>query len=185
MKWISERISFVDHKESATFVIYPPKIGFKRTLILIWVVLWYIVGGVVLSQLFFDYTEKEKIILLIFLSFWIYFAFRVTKTLIYLFWGREYIKLDQTALRVKKATGKFGSAKQYFIENIAKFKQHEVKENSFQAAFENSPWVKGFDKLQFEYQGKNISFGRKLTEKEAQQVFRLLTKRIEQFLRKK
>lgn len=185
MKWISERISFVDHKDSATFVIYPPKIGFKRTLILIWVILWYSVGGIVISQLFFEYSEKEKIILLIFLSFWIYFAVRVTKTLAYLLWGREYIKLDQTAFRIKKSTGKFGSAKQYFIENIAKFNVYEVKENSFQAAFENSPWVKGFDKLQFEYLGKNISFGRKLNDKEAQQVFRLLTKRIEQYLRKK
>lgn len=182
---MSERISFVDHKESLTFVIYPPKIGFKRILILIWVILWYGVGGVVISQLFLDYPEDEKIMLIIFLSFWMYFAYRVSRTLIYLFWGREYIKLDQNALRVKKATGKFGSAKQYFIENIAKFKQHEVKENSFQAAFENSPWVKGFDKLQFEYQGKNISFGRKLTDKEAQLMFKLITKRIEQFLRKK
>lgn len=185
MKWISERISFVDHKDSATFVIYPPNVGFKRILMTLWVVLWYAVGGIVLTQLFFDYTEKEKIILVIFLSFWLYFAVRVSKALIYLYWGREYIKLDQTALRIKKSTGKFGKAKQYFIENITKFKVHEMKENSFQAAFENAPWVKGFERLQFEYMGKNISFGRKLTEKEAQQVFRLLTKRIESYLRKK
>jgi hypothetical protein len=185
MKWIGERISFVDKKDYLTIVIYPPKIGFKRILILVWTLVWYIVGALVFSQLFYDYSEKEKIYIVVFLSFWLYYAVRVTRTLLYLYLSREFIKLDETALRIKRSTGKYGVAKQYFIENIAKFNTVELKERSFQAIYEESPWVRGTDKLQFEYLGKTISFGRKLNDKDAELLFKLLVKRIEQLLRKK
>ena len=185
MKWIGERISFLDKKDYLTVVIYPPNIGFKKTLILIWVLLWYAVGAVVFAQYFQDYTEKEKIVIIIFLSFWLYYAVRVTRTLLFLYFGKEYLKLDKTALRIKRATGKYGSAKQYFIENISKFEVIELKERSFQAVYEDSPWVRGADKLHFDYMGKNVSFGRKLNEKDAELLFKLLVKRIEQYLRKK
>lgn len=185
MKWIGERISFVDKKDHLTIVIYPPKIGFKRTLIFLWTLLWYIVGAVVFSQLFLDYSDQERIYIIIFLSFWLYYAVRVTRTLIYLYLSREFIKIDETALRIKKSSGKYGVAKQYFLENIAKFKTVELKERSFQAIYEDSPWVRGTDKLQFDYLGKNISFGRKLNDKDTQILFKLIVKRIEQLLRQK
>jgi hypothetical protein len=185
MKWIGERISFVDKKDYLTIVIYPPNIGFKRILILLWTILWYAVGAMVFSQLFLDYSDQEIIFIIIFLSFWLYYAVRVTRTLLYLYFSREFIKVDKTALRIKKSTGKYGVAKQYFIENIAKFKTVELKERSFQSIYEDSPWVRGTDKLQFDYLGKNISFGRKLNEKETALLFKLVIKKIEQHLRKK
>ncbi|MEX1192224.1 MAG: hypothetical protein WED10_12075 [Brumimicrobium sp.] len=185
MKWIGERISFVDKKDYITFVIYPPNLGNKKYLILIWTILWVLIGGYVFTQFFYEYSEKEKIALIIFMAFWLYFAVRVIRTLAYLFFGREYIKLDETALRVKNATGDYGRARQFFIENITKFTVPEIKESSFQQAYENSPWVRGTNKIQFEHLGKIYSFGRKLPEKDAKLLFNVLTKRINQFLKKK
>lgn len=185
MKWIGERISFVDKKESASFVIYPPNIGNKKYIILLWTILWMLIGGYVFTQFFYDYSEKEKIALIIFMSFWLYFAVRVIRTLVYLFYGREYIKVDETALRVKTATSKYGKARQFFIENITKFEVPLIKESSFQQSYENSPWVRGTNKIQFEYMGKTYSFGRKLPEKDAKLLFNVITKRISQYLKKK
>lgn len=186
MKWIGERISFVDKKDHVTFVIYPPKIAkSQRVLIFLWTILWYLVGGAVFSQLFFEYEEKEKIMMVVFLSFWLYYAYRVTRTLLYLEYGREYIKLDQHALRIKRSTGKYGKAEQYFLESIQKLEKLELKENSFQAVYENSPWIRGVNRIQFEYIGKKVSFGRKLSEKEAKLFYNFLVKRIQQYLRTK
>lgn len=185
MKWIGERISFVDRKDEITVVIYPPNIGGKKIALIIWTILWYAVGGAVLSQLFYDYSQQEKIFMIVFLSFWLYYAVRVTRTLVYISYGREYIKLDKTALRIKKATGKYGKANQYFLENISKFETFELKDSSFQAVYENSPWVRGTDKIQFQYLGKTISFGRKLSAKDADVLYKLLLKRIDKLLRAK
>jgi len=185
MKWIGDRVSFKDHKDSVTFVIYPPQVGMKRTVVLIWFILWILIGGYVTTQFFYDYSDKEKIALFVFMAFWLYFAVRVLKTLLYLFKGREYIKVDQTALRVKKATGQYGKAKQYFLENLSKLKVVEMNSRSFQKVFEDSAWVKGTDRIQFEYMGKHYSFGRKLNEKDAKLMFQIITKRIDKFLKKK
>jgi hypothetical protein len=185
MKWIGERISFVDRKESVSFVIYPPNVGNKKYIILVWTILWVLIGGYVSTQFFYDYSQKEKIALIIFMSFWLYFAVRVIKTLVNLFFGREYIKIDETVLRIKSATGKYGKTRQFFIENITKFEVPLGKESAFQKSFENSPWVKGTNKIQFEYIGKTYSFGRKLSEKDAKLLFNVVTKRITQYLKKK
>lgn len=185
MKWIGERISFKDHKDSVTFVIYPPQVGYKKNLVLIWFILWLLIGGYVTTQFFYEYSDQERIALFIFMAFWLYFAVRVLKTLLYLFKGREYIKVDQTALRIKNGTGKYGKARQYFLENLTKLRVVEMKPTSIQKVFEDSVWVKGTNRIQFEYMGKHYGFGRKLNEKDAKLMFQIITKRMNKYLRQK
>ncbi|RFC53458.1 hypothetical protein [Brumimicrobium aurantiacum] len=185
MKWIGERISFVDKKESVSFVIYPPKMGRKKGLLITWFILWLLIGGYVTSQMFNDYSDQEKLALFIFMAFWLYFAIRVFRTMLYLFFGREYIKLDKNSLRIKRTIGTYGKSKQYFIENISKFSMIVPKENSFQKVYDDSLWVRGSNKIQFEFFQKRISFGRKLEEKDAKMMFQILTKRIEKYLNAK
>jgi hypothetical protein len=52
-----------------------------------------------------------------------------------------------------------------------------------QAVWEISPWVRGGERIEFEYQGKFIRFGRKLSEKDAKLLFNLVTKRIDDRLK--
>jgi hypothetical protein len=182
MKWIGERISFLDKKDSISFVIYPPKLGRKKGLLITWFLLWLLIGGYVTSQMFKDYNDQEKLALFIFMIFWLYFAIRVLRTMLYLFFGREYIKLDKNVLRIKRSIGSYGNTKQYFIENITKFSLIAMKENSFQKVYDDSLWVRGSNRIQFEFFQKRISFGRKLEEKDSKMMFQILTKRIEKYL---
>lgn len=185
MKWIGDRISFKDQKDSISFVILPPKLGGKRFLMLAWLLIWLAIGVYVSVQLGKDYEQQEKLVLIVFMVFWLYFAIRIFRTLIFLFWGREYIKLDQTGLRIKKSIGSYGGVKQYFLENIAKFKLIEIKENSIQKSYDQSPWVRGMDRIEFEYYGKKYTFARKLEDKDVELMYRALARRMERFLRAK
>jgi hypothetical protein len=185
MKWIGERISFVDKKDSISFIIYPPKLGRKKTLIIVWFALWILIGGYVSTQFFQDYKQEEKLALFIFMVFWFYFALRVFRTILFLFFGKEYIKLDTNSLRIKIATGSYGRSRQYFLENITKLSMNVLKDNSLQKVYDDSPWVRGTNRIQFEFFQKNYSFGRKLEEKDAKMMFQILTKRMEKFLNAK
>ena len=100
-------------------------------------------------------------------------------------WGKEMIKIDETALTIKVAVKSYGKAVPYFLENIKKIRIQEVKENSIQAVWENSPWIRGGERLEFDYMGKTVRFGGKLDEKEQKLLFNLITKRIEEQLRRK
>lgn len=186
MKWIGERISFVDDKQRSTVVIYPGASGWVKSAMGAWVSMWLIIGSVMTWAYFtFKMTEQEKIIVYVFMAFWAYYAIKVIRSLFWIMWGKELIKIDEVAFTYKKSIKKYGKAVPYYLENIKKMTLSQPKPNSIQAVWESSPWVQGGERLEFEYRGKLVRFGRKLEEKEAKLLFQVITKRIEDQLRKR
>lgn len=184
MKWIGERISFVEDKNRTTVVIEPMQVGWVRSLMGAWVFMWLAVG-IVLGWYIFNVptTQQESIIIVVFLVFWAYYAVRVTRSWFWLMWGKELIKIDEVAFTYKRSIKKYGRATPYLLENIHKMRVTTPKENSIQAAWEKSPWIMGGERLEFDYMGKVIRLGRKLEEKDANLLFKYLTKRVEQQIR--
>ncbi|WP_294674811.1 hypothetical protein [uncultured Fluviicola sp.] len=134
-----------------------------------------------------DVKERQQllIITIIFLSFWAYYFIRVGRTFLWIMYGREYIKVDKISMTIKTSIGTYGKAKEYYLENIKKVRVSVPKANSFQAAWENSPWIRGGERIEFDYLGKTIRFGRKLNPQDSKLLFQLLTKRLEDQLKKK
>ena len=60
---------------------------------------------------------------------------------------------------------------------------HEPKERSFQAAWEKSPWIVGGERLEFDYFGKQVKIGLKLDAKDAELLFKLMSKRLDKQIR--
>lgn len=185
MKWIGERISFVDEKIRTTIVINPQNIGWVKAVMGAWVGMWFAIGVVVIvSFKAFVLTQQEQIILYIFLAFWAYFAYKVISSWVWLMWGKELIKIDETTFSYKRSIRKYGKANVYLLENISKIRLFQPKENSIQAVWEKSPWIKGGERIEFDYQGKVVKLGRKLNEKDSDLLYKLITKRVEEKLRK-
>jgi len=186
MKWIGERISVVDTKRKATIVIVPQRKVWLTGLMGAWIAMWYAIGASVVGAFFMmDLSQQEKLILVIFMSFWLYFAVRVTRSFLWLMWGAENIKIDEIALTIKNSTGKFGRATPYFLENIRKVRIAIPKERSWQQAWESAPWIGGEGRIEFDYMGKVVRLGRKLPEKEAVLLFQLITKKVEVLIKNK
>ncbi len=185
MKWIGNRISFVDNQSKTTIVIHPKDIGWLKPLMGAWTSMWLTLGVIVICvSLNSKLTEQESIIVIIFLGFWLYFAFKVMKSWFWLMWGKELIQIDEVNLKYKKSIRKYGKSKSFLLENLNKMSMHKTEEKSFQAAWEKSPWVIGGERIEFEYSGKIVKMGRKLEQKDAELLFKLLTKRVEVQVRK-
>ena len=186
MKWIGKRISFIDDKQKTTILIEPENVLWVNALMGAWVSMWLVIGGIIIWAYFaLEMTQQEQIALVVFFSFWFYYALRVTRSFVWLMWGRESIKIDETALFYKKSLKGYGRAHPYYLENINKIRMFTPKEKSLQAVWESSPWVRGGERLEFDYMHKVIRFGRKLNEKDAKLLYQLITKRVEERLRKK
>ena len=184
MKWIGERISFVEDKNRATVVIEPMNVGWIRSLMGAWVFMWIAIGITIgWYYMYLPTTQQESVIIIVFLIFWLYYAVRVTRSWLWLMWGKELIKIDEVALTYKRSVKKYGRATPYLLENIHKMRVSTPKENSFQAAWEKSPWIVGGERIEFDYMGKVIRVGRKLKEQDAQLLFKYLTKKVEQQIR--
>lgn len=186
MKWIGNRISVVESKNKTTIVIHPDRKPLITALMGAWIFMWYSIGFTVVWSIFvLKLSQQERLILIVFMSFWLYYAVRVTRSFLWLMWGTENLKIDELALTIKNATRSFGKATPYYLENIKKIRLDIPKERSFQTAWESSPWVRGGERIEFDYLGKVIRLGRKLPEKEATLLFNLVTKRIEELLKQK
>lgn len=186
MKWIGKRISYVDKDNKTTFIIQPENPGIAKALIGAWFCMWVVIGVVVSWYSATHPMKKElQLILLVFMLFWLYYFIRVGRSFAWLMSGKEMLKVDKISLTIKNSIKGYGKAKEYYLENIQKVRVSVPKENSFQTAWENSPWIRGGERLEFDYMGKTIRFGRKLDEKESKLLFQVLTKRIEEHLRKK
>ena len=190
MKWIGNRISYVDTPEKTTIIITPERVGVYKAIIGAWFFMWLTIGAVMIwawktFEMKANMKDQLTILLVIFLTFWLYYAIRVGRTFFWLMYGSEFLKIDKISLSIKTAIKKYGTSKEFFIENIDKVSLSIPKSNSLQAAWENSPWIRGGERLTFDYKGKSIRFGRKLDEKEAKLLFQLITKRIEEQLKKK
>ena len=184
MKSIGERISLNEEKSKSTIVIYPVKKAFITALIGAWVAMWWMIGGIMVWSYFnFELGRQEKLIIIIFMAFWAYYAFRVTKQFFWTLWGNEFIKIDGMGLTIKKSIRGFGKANLYFYENISEFKWEVPKDKSMQASWEASPWVGGGQRLDFEYYKKKIRFGNKLNEKDARRLFQFMTHEMDKFIR--
>lgn len=186
MKWIGNRISYVDQEAKTTIIITPEQPGFIKALLGAWFFMWLTIGITITWSFFhFIYTQQQKLILFVFMAFWVYYAIRVGRSFLWSVYGREYIRIDKIGMSLKTSVKKYGKSRQYLLENIKKIDVYVPPNNSFQTAWENSPWIRGGERINFEYMGKNIRFGRKLNEQEAKLLFQLITKRIEDHLKKK
>lgn len=186
MKWIGERTSFVDDKNKTTIVISPENIGWQKPLMGAWFSMWLTIGIVMIwAFVTLKLSQQEQLIVVVFMVFWLYYAYRVGKQFFWLLWGKEFIKINEAGIHLKKGIKKYGKAHTYFLENISKMRMHEVEQTSIQAIWEKSVWIKGGERLEFDYMGKVIRFGRKLNEKDSKLLFQLVSKRIEEQLRRK
>lgn len=185
MKWIGERISFVDEPSKTTVVIHAKDIGWIKSAMGAWVAMWVAIGAIVTWAYFtFDINEQEAVAIIVFIGFWVYYAYKVIKSWAWFMWGKELIKIDEAAFYYKRSVLKYGKSRPYLLENISKIRLHHPEEKSFQAAWERSPWIVGGERLEFDYMGKVIKIGRKLEARDAELLFKLLTKRVDMQIRK-
>jgi hypothetical protein len=181
MKLIGERISFNDTKEKFTVVIEPEKNGLVNSLMGAWLSMWLTIGAIVIWSLStLKLNEQEKLILYVFLVFWFYYAFRVSRSFLWLLFGKELIKIDEISLTIKMSIKNYGQSVPYYFENIKNIKYEIPNSSSIQSIWESSPWINGGERLHFEYFDKVIRFGRKLNEKESHLLFNLITKQIKE-----
>ena len=185
MKWIGERISFSEDKNKLTIVIHPERSGLVNAMMGAWLSMWLVIGGTIIWSYFnLKLTNQETIIIFVFMSFWLYYAIRVIRSFFWVVMGKELIKIDEVAFYYKKSIKNYGRSIPYYFENIKKISMYQPKARSLQTVWEASPWIRGGERMEFEYQGKMIRFGRKLNEKDSKVLFNLITKKVEEKVRR-
>ncbi|MFK8045986.1 MAG: hypothetical protein AB8B72_10860 [Crocinitomicaceae bacterium] len=192
-KTIGSRISYVDEKKSCSIVISPERVRWKEAILFAWLLAYSFVGFYMIYLLFFgmdtidnsgidgdpaETLRNQKIYLIVFIAFWAYFEFKVVKGFLWLSSGKELVKITPDELRIKQSIFTYGKARKFFTDNISNFDVVQHKSFSFGFDYENAFWRQGADSLIFTVNGKDVGFAKKVPEKEANLLMRLMKDRI-------
>ena len=175
MEQVSERVS-VERTTGRTSVVISARVErSKEAMLVAWFVAWVVMGGLVIWQRsLLEPGDDLRQYLLAFLAFWLYFALKVGKAVLWRTKGFEQWRLKDGTLTIRDSILGYGKARPYFVENIQKLGLLKIDPSSWKYQWDRSIWTIGGARLGFEYLGRKVIFGKGLTEEEAKRVLFLL-----------
>jgi len=182
---IGKRISIKSGKEATTVVISTGIASWKEALLAAWIFCWLVCLGVFVNELFQPHQDKEQIILFGIIVFMMYYAFRIIKVYLWRRKGREYIKINDDVLIYKMAIGKWGKAHQYFLEHIKDVAVVTKKDGSIAKNLESSFWIRGGQRVSFDYLNKAVRIGMQLNDEDTKSFAQWLNSHVKKTLARK
>lgn len=177
MEYIGEKISVVRKDNEVSIVILASTDKKKLNLLFFWLIAWTVCGLLVVGQYFSLNDPNLKAYIIGWLAFWAYFEYKIVKVYLWRRGGMEKIKLKDKMLYYKREIGGKGKIHVYqydFIKDLRLI----VLGNNFINTVNNSYWVIGGERLEFEYYGKTIRFGLQLNDKDAKGLLHLIQKEL-------
>lgn len=178
MKVIGERISILKKDNLLSIVILPTTDKKKLTIMFLWLFAWTVCGVIVLVNYFKMVDKDTKLFMLVYLSFWGYFEFKIARTFIWKKNGKEKFWIQNGVIHYQRELNKKGKIKEYNIELVDDFKIIDVSNTSWADNINQSFWIKGGERLEFISQGKAIRFGMQISDEEARTIFNEIDKFI-------
>jgi hypothetical protein len=178
MEYIGKRISIKRSEKEISIIIISFSEKIKNILLFSWLFIWTVSGFLVLSQYFMTTDKDSKVMLMVWLAFWVYFEYRSFKALMWRKYGIEKIKLRENKLFYKREIAGKGKISVFELDFIKDLRIVELKENSFADNMNNAYWAIGGERLAFDYYGKEIKLGLQLKEEEALALHKIIKKEI-------
>lgn len=172
MKLISDRVSVVQKDGLLSIVILPTTDKKKLNLMLLWLLAWTACGLIVLGNYFKLGNADAKMFVIVYLSFWFYFEYKIARAFVWKKYGKEKIWIKNGVLFYQKEVSGKGKIKEFQIDLVSNLQIIELSRASFADTINQSFWIKGGERIQFQYQSKIIVFGMQLNDKEAYDVVR-------------
>jgi hypothetical protein len=171
MKILGNRISVLKKENVLSVVILAATDKKKVRLLFLWLFAWTVCGVIVAANYTAVQNNDAKLFLIIYLSFWAYFEFKIARAFIWKKSGKEKIWIQHGILYYQRQLGKRGKIKEYSVELTNDFKIIDVSPANFADSFNQSFWVKGGERLEFISQGRVLRFGMQIHDEEARAVF--------------
>lgn len=172
MKVISDRISVLKNEKVLSIVILPTTDKTKLRLLFFWLFAWTVCGLIVFANYFKTTNPDEKLFILIYLSFWLYFEFNIVRTFIWKRSGKEKLWIQNGILHYQREVNKKGKIQEFNLDLVSPLQLIELKPTRLADTINQSFWIKGGERLEFYSQSKNIRLGMQLTDEEAKSILK-------------
>ncbi len=168
MKIIGDRISVLKKSDLLSIVILPTVDKKKLGYMMLWLAAWTVCGVIVFANYFSIQDQNSKLFVIVYLSFWAYYEFKIVRAYSWKRWGKEKLWIQKGILHYQREIRNKGKIAEYNIELINDIKLVEVSESNFSFFMGQSFWIKGGERIEMTYQAKTIGLGMQLKTEEAQ-----------------
>jgi hypothetical protein len=172
MKIISERISIVKKENVLSVVILPTTDKKKLALLFLWLLAWTVCGMIVLANYFKIHNNDARLYLIIYLSFWAYFEFNIARAFIWKKFGREKLWVQDGILHYQREINRKGKILEFNLDLLTPLRLIELKRTRLADTINQSFWVKGGERIEFDSQARNVRFGMQISDEEAGTIIR-------------
>jgi hypothetical protein len=172
MKIISERISIVKKENVLSVVILPTTDKKKLALLFLWLLAWTVCGMIVLANYFKIHNNDARLYLIIYLSFWAYFEFNIARAFIWKKFGREKLWVQDGILHYQREINRKGKIQEFNLDLLSPLRLIELKRTRLADTINQSFWVKGGERIEFDSQARNVRFGMQISDEEAGTIIR-------------
>jgi hypothetical protein len=174
MEVISDRVSILNKDKVLSIVILPTADKKKLGLLFLWLMAWTVCGVLVFVNYFSLTNQDAKLFVIIYLSFWAYFEFKIARAFSWKKFGKEKIWFKNGKLHYQRELNGRGKIKEFDPALINDLTAKEIDERDFSDFINKSFWIKGGERIQFQYQGRYILMGLQLSDRETLAVFKYL-----------
>ena len=92
MKVIGDRVSILEKDNVFSLVILPTTDKRKLWILFLWLMAWTVCGMIVFAN-YFNLTNRDtKIFIIVYLSFWVYFEYKIGRAYTWKKFGKEKFK---------------------------------------------------------------------------------------------
>jgi hypothetical protein len=174
MKVISPRVSIINKNDLYSLVILPTADKKKLSLLFLWLFAWTLCGVVVFANYFKIQEQNAKMFIIVYLSFWAYFEYRIASAFVWKKFGKEKLWIQNGVLYYQREINNRGKIKDFSLHLITNLKEIELNTTGFAFSLSQSFWIKGGERLEFSSQAKTIRFGMQINEDEKTAVLQSL-----------
>jgi hypothetical protein len=174
VKILSPRISILKKEGLLSIVILATESKRKLWGLFLWLLAWTVCGLIIISYYPQARDEKQKLFIFIYAAFWLYFEFRIVRVYTWRRWGKEKIWVSGGTLHYQRETAGRGKVEEYDLERVGHFRLRELNRTSLADTLNQSFWIKGGERIEFDFAGKTIPIGMQISDEEARQILKEL-----------
>lgn len=174
MEILSDRISVV-RSDAGTSIVISSMVNRKKSrTVLVILLLWMIGGAVMIWNFPSIELDKTKIVVLIWLAFWLYFFYVLFRLYRWKQAGHEVIKIANGTLKYKKDVKGRGWVLDYELDKIKKLRASDTQSPNWVKNIGGDFWNTDCDSIRFDYEDKEISIGFQLDSAERAKLIKLI-----------
>jgi hypothetical protein len=165
----------IDQQEDGTFVsIYPHLKSWQAIALRLWFVIWVMTGLLAFAGMLREANSDQLVYAAVFMLLWAYFLYYAGRSVFWYQYGKEFLRITSESLDYKRSWGSYGRAVSYDLSTIKDLGLVNLEGKVFAQTYQDAFWTVGSEKIGFEYLGRKIVLGLRLSDGEAKELVRII-----------